>query len=321
MLSDPMDLRSPTVADRRQALRVCAGMATALAAGCTLSPLRLDVDLSARIGVTTVSLRERYSMRLGNRTTPGTDSYLNAPQYVRDTIGLTNLEVWSIQFEDESDDYCLRLRAAAQTAGVAITNVQLDGDYDLSSADEGQRMAGIAFVQRWIDRTRLIGATSIRANLGPMQVEGAFPRDRVVDSFKRLTTYARSQGVKILAENHTGHSLDIDNVVAVVSDVNDPSCRAIADWGNSQAESFDERIDQLSKLSPWLEIVSAKAASFDPEYAVLDYDIGALTRATESWGFAGLYSVELFTAATPPSDAIRACRSVAASIEANLRRL
>lgn len=321
MSSDPRHVRSPIATDRRQALLACVGMATVVAAGCALAPPRLSADPRARIGVTTVSLRERYAMRLGNRTTPGADSYLNAPRYVRDTIGLTNLEVWNVQFEDESDEYCLRLRESAETAGVTITNIQLDGAYDLSSADQGQRLAGIAFVQRWIDRARLVGATSIRANLGPTQVEGAFPRDRVVDSFRQLTVYARSQGIKLLAENHTGHSLDIDNVVAVLRGVNDPSCRAIADWGNSQAETSGERIAQLLKLAPWLEIVSAKAASFDAEYNVVDYDIGELTRATESWGFTGLYSVELFTLATPPPDAIRACQSVAAYIRANLRRL
>lgn len=303
--------------NRRQALFAGAGAMSVLATGCAVALPHWNADPRSRIGLTTVSLRERYSMRLGNRTTPGTDSYLNAPQYVRDTMGLTNLEVWNIQFEEDSDAYCQRLRSAAERAGVTLTNVQLDGAYDLSSADEAQRLVGINFVQGWIDRARLIGAASIRANLGPMRAEGEFPRARVADSFRRLTAYARRQGVKLLVENHTGHSLDIDNVVAILTDVNDPFCRAIADWGNSQAATIEDRIAQLSKLAPWLEIVSAKAASFDSDYQVVDYDIGELTRATEAQGFRGLYSIELFTSAAPPADVIMACRSVASTIEAN----
>ncbi len=320
-LSHQHTARAASLLTRRQAIAICAASATSvLAAGCTSGLLAGNADPRSRLGVTTVSFRERYSMRLGNRTTPGTDSYLNAPQFVRDNLGLRNLEVWNIQFEDESDDYCLRLRAAADKAGVRLTNVQLDGTYDLASDDDAVRSAGIAFVRRWIDRTRLIGAGSIRANLGPMQAVGVFPRERVIDSFKQLTAYAKSLGVKLLAENHTGHSVDIDNVVAVLRGVNDPSCRAVADWGNSKASNVEDRIAQLAKLAPWLEIVSAKAAAFAPDYSVVDYDIGALTRATESWGFSGLYSVELFTIAKPPADTLQACRSVAASIEANLRR-
>ena len=83
-------------------MAVCAAGASVLAAGCVSGSPGGSADARSRIGVTTVSFRDRYSMRLGSRTTPGTDSYLNAPQFVRDNLGLRNLEVWNIQFEASS---------------------------------------------------------------------------------------------------------------------------------------------------------------------------------------------------------------------------
>jgi sugar phosphate isomerase/epimerase len=287
-------------------------------AGCA-STVPSPTDTRTRLAVTTVSFRERYAVRLGNAWTPATDHFLNAPRFVKENLGLTSLEVWNLQFEEDTNDYCLRLREAADRAGVKLVNIQLDSGYDLSSADADARRSSIAFVQRWIDRAALLGASSVRANLDGTQAVGVFPLERVVDSFRQLTAYGRSKGVKILVENHVGHSVNIQNPVSVLKSVNDPWCRAIADWGNTPAPSLSDRIAQLALLSPWLDLVSAKVANFDADYKVTDYDIAALTEATERSGFSGLYSVELFNMANPPADTVRAARSVVGTIERAIR--
>lgn len=310
--------RSGTVGRRALLAGAAALAATSAAAGGASAAGLLPPAARARLGVTTVSFRDRYRPRLGGVATAGGESLLTAPQFIRDRLGLTHFEVWSLQFEDEGDEYCDRLRAAAAAAGGRIVNVQLDGRYDLSSADEAEWARSLEFVKSWMDRARRLGAPSVRANFSGLQAAGPFPAERVIEAFRRLAAYGRAIGVRILAENHIGHSLPIDNVVTVLEAVNDPWCRAIADWGNSPAKDLDERVAQLRRLGPWLDLVSAKAMRFDAQGRHLDYDLGALTRATEAAGFRGLYSVELFSLNSPPADPVAAALGVATEIAANL---
>jgi L-ribulose-5-phosphate 3-epimerase len=273
-----------------------------------------------RLAITTVSFRDRFPVRLpGAPPPPPGQSLLTAPAFVKEHLGLTNLEVWNLQFEDDSLTYCDRLRAAAQAVGGRIINVQLDGGHDFSSTDPEVQRKSVAFVKGWMERAKRLGAPSLRANFSGLNPANAFSLERVVAAFRDLAAHGRKVGVKVLCENHTGHSVAVDNVVAVLKAVNDPWCRTIADWGNSPAGDQDERIAQLSRLKPWLELVSAKGVHFDADYRHIDYDIGALTRATERTGFRGIYSVELFATTDPPNDPVAAARAMLTQISANLR--
>lgn len=301
---------------RRDALRSAAAVAAAGLGGAALAaPTRL-----ARLGATTVSFRDRFPVRLpGAPPPPPGQSLLTAPAFVRDALGLTNLEVWNLQFEDDSDDYCDRLRSAAAAAGGRIINVQLDGAYDLSSDDAARRAQGLAFVKGWMDRARRLGSPTLRANFSGLSPKGEFPLGRVVEAFRELAAHGRRVGVKILCENHIGFSVPVDNVVAVLKAVDDPWCRTILDWGNSPARDQAEREAQVAKLAPWLALVSAKGVHFGPDGRHLDYDVAALTRATERTGYRGLYSIELFATENPPQNPVLAARSMVQVIAANLR--
>jgi sugar phosphate isomerase/epimerase len=113
----------------------------------------------------------------------------------------------------------------------------------------------------------------------------------------------------ILVENHYGSAV-IADAAAVVRAVDHPNCRALADWGNSAATSTAQRIADLSLLFPKLELVSAKGLHFDADYRHVDYDIGAIVRATEAAGFRGIYSIELWADQNPPDDPVRAAHTM-----------
>ena len=272
-----------------------------------------------RIGITTVCFRERFAATRsrGAAAPPGGDLTLfDAPKFIADQLGIHNVEVWSAQFAEQSIDYCKRLKGAAAAAGSKIINIQVDGRENLSDPDEAKRKASIEAIKQWMDRAAAAGAPRMRANTG-----GGRPEDwnvnRTADSFKQLAEYGKTIGVKILVENHVGYSADIDKVVAVAKAVNDPYCRVIADWGNTPSSSPADRVAGLSKLFPYLELVSAKELDFDDQNKHVSYDVVPLIKATEASGYRGIYSIEFYSD-KPPKDVVAAAKDMMRTIAANL---
>lgn len=272
-----------------------------------------------RIGITTVCFRDRFAATRDKKDGPvpaGQElTLLTAPKFIADTLGLHNVEVWSAQFADQSIDYCKQVKAAAAAAGSKIINIQVDGRENLSDPDEAKRAASIAQIKQWMDRSAAVGAPTLRANTGGGPPE-AWDVKRTADSFKQLAVYGKTIGVKILVENHIGYSADIDKVVAVAKAVNDPFCRVICDWGNSPMTSSAAQIEGLSKLFPYLELVSAKELDFEGNRHV-NYDVVPLIKATEASGYRGIYSIEFY--GKPPQDTVAAAKDMITALVGNIK--
>jgi sugar phosphate isomerase/epimerase len=276
----------------------------------------------SRLGFSTVSIRDRLPFRFPGAPAPkpGTLTMLEAPRFAAETIGLRNLEVWNLQFEDMSDDYCRRLREAASRAKVTIPNLQVDGAMDLGSADAEQRGRSVADAKAWIDRAALIGSRAMRVNFSGLSPKTPFAVGPVAESLRELAIYGQSKRVLVLTENHIGHSIPVENVVAVLKAVNHPNLRTIFDWGNVPDATTVRVIEKMQMLLPWTHQVSAKGVAFDADYRMTSYDVAAITRATEKAGFRGLYSIELFGQTPAGFDPVRGIGAMRTLIEANLRR-
>lgn len=310
-------MREPR-ADRRAFL--AAGAAVALAGKQAWA--RPALAKASRLGFSTVSIRDRLPFRLPGAPPgkPGTLALLDAPRFAAEVVGLRKLEIWSLQFEDTSDDYCRRLREAASRANVSIPNVQVDGRMDLGSADAEERARAITDAKAWIDRAALIGARATRFNFSPLNPKSPFATGPVVESLLTLAAYGRSKNVMILTENHIGHSIPVENVAAVLKAANHPNLRTIFDWGNVPDATTERVIEKLQLLKPWLYQVSAKGVNFDAQYRMTSYDVAAITRATERTGFRGLYSIELFGPTPVGFDPLAAIRAMRGAIAPNLLR-
>lgn len=310
-------MRKPLIG-RRNVL--AGGAALALAgAGVAASAARSE---GSRLGFSTVSIRDRLSFRLPGAppTKPGALTMLDAPRFAAETVGLRNLEVWNLQFEDVSDDYCRRLRQAASSARISIPNLQVDGRMDLGSADGEERARSVDEAKAWIDRAALVGSRAMRVNFSGMAPKTPFAVGPAAESLRTLAVYGQSRQVMILTENHIGHSVPVENVVAVLKAVDHPNFRAIFDWGNVLEATTERVIEKLQLLKPWLHLVSAKGVVFDPDYQMTSYDVAAITRATERAGFRGLYSIELFGPTPAGFDPLAAINAMRGSISANLAR-
>jgi sugar phosphate isomerase/epimerase len=273
-----------------------------------------------RIGITTVCFREQFTQTRDKKAAPLAPdqalTLLTAPKFIADTLGLHNVEVWSQQFADMSLDYCRAIKAAADAVKSRIINIQVDGQDNLSEPDPAKRAASIDGIKKWMDRAAAVGAPTCRANTGGGPAE-AWDVNRTADSFRQLAQYGKKIGVKVLVENHTGYSADIDKVVAVVKTVNDPYCRALSDWGNTPSSSPEARLAGLSKMFPYIELVSAKELDFDEQNHHVNYDVVPLIKATEASGYKGIYSIEFY--GKPPKDVVAAARDMVGALSTNIK--
>ncbi len=277
-----------------------------------------------RIGITTVCFRSMFPKSMGLPGVQGAGgnlTLLEAPKFIADNVGLHNVETWNMQFAETSMDYCKKLKAAADAVGSRWINIQLDlGAQDnLSDPDPAKRAATITAMKQWMDRAAAIGAASMRANTGGGP-ESAWDPKRTADGFRQLAEYGQGIGVKVLIENHIGYSADIDKVVQVVKAVNHPNVGVICDWGNTPANgTLQQKIAALSKLFPYLYLVSAKELDFDAQNRHISYDIVPIIKATEASGFKGVYSIEFYTEKQPPHDVAAAAKSMAQTLAANIK--
>ena len=274
-----------------------------------------------RIGITTVCFRERFpATRTKGATAPagGDLTLLTAPKMIADELGIHNVEIWSAQFAQTTLDYCKQVKAAAAAAGSKIIDIQVDGPENLSDPDAAKRTASITAIKQWMDRAAAVGAPRMRANTGGGKPE-EWDVNRTADSFRQLADYGKTIGVKILIENHIGYSADIDKVVQLAKAVNHPNCGVISDWGNTPSTSPADRVAGLSKLFPYLELVSAKELDFDGSNKHVSYDIVPLIKATEASGYKGIYSIEFYSD-RPPKDVVGAARDMMQAIAANLSK-
>ncbi len=288
--------------------------------GRTLAAQSPSPGVLKRIGITTVCFRDRFASTREKNAGPipaGQElTLLTAPKFIADTLGLHNVEIWSAQFAEMSPDYCKKIKAAAEGVGSRIINIQVDGSENLSDPDAAKRAQSIATIKEWMDRAAAVGASTCRANTGGGPPEG-WDVNRTADSFRQLANYGKKIGVKILVENHIGYSADIDKVVAVAKAVNDPYCRVISDWGNTPSSSPEARVTGLSKLFPYLELVSAKQLDFDEQNRHVNYDVVPLIKATEASGYKGIYSIEFY--GKPPKDTVAAAKEMIKALTANIR--
>jgi sugar phosphate isomerase/epimerase len=302
--------------DRRDFLKQgSAALASPLIAAAVPAMLeaRVQGDPLARIGIATWSFR--HLMAAGrNANMPAPESAvmtaLDAPKFVRDELGLGQLEIIINHLDEPTVAYAERVRAAADRAGVRFINLQLGGQ--MSATDAALREKSIAEIKDGMRIAAALGAPTVRADVGGKQGE-KLDLSITGDSYKQLVEFGATIGVMPMPENHGGHSSDPDTLVSIMRAV-DPRVRAIVDWGNFRVETQAQRIEATRKLLPHAGLISAKFDRFDADYRP-NYDVGELVRLVEASGYKGKYSIEI---TNPPPDVVKGSRAATETIRMNL---
>jgi sugar phosphate isomerase/epimerase len=253
-----------------------------------------------RIGIATWSFRHLIAAGRNPKMPPAERAVmtaLDAPRFVREELGLRQLEIINGHLDEQTVAYAERVRAAADQVGVKFINFQLGGQ--MSAPDPAVRAKSIAEIKEGMKIAAALGAPTVRADVGGRAGE-SLDLTIIAESYKELADFGATIGVMPMPENHGGHSSDPDTLVSIMRAL-DPRVRAIVDWGNLRVENQAQRIEGTRKLLPYTGLVSAKVDRFDADYAP-GYDVSELVRLVESSGYRGKYSIEI---TNPPADIVR----------------
>jgi sugar phosphate isomerase/epimerase len=292
------------------AMPLCAGALPETLFASPLQSAPLD-----RIGIATWSFRHLLAAGRNPKMPPAERAVMtavDAPKFVKEELGLSQLEIIISHLDERTVAYAEKVRAAADQVGVKFINFQLGGQ--MSASDPAVRAKSIEEIKEGMRIAAALGAPSVRADVGGKQGE---PLDLTItaESYKQLLDFGTTINVMPMPENHGGHSTDPDTLVTIMKAV-DPRVRAIVDWGNFRVENQAQRLESTRKLLPYTGLVSAKVDRFDADYRP-GYDVAELVRLVEGSGYRGKYSIEITNA---PPDIVRGSIIARDLIASNLTR-
>ncbi|MEC7876604.1 MAG: TIM barrel protein [Bacteroidota bacterium] len=154
--------------------------------------------------------------------------------------------------------------------GVENVLFMIDGQGDLASSDETDRLQAIENHKRWIDFSAEIGCKTMRVNLN-----GEKDLDKWTEnSVKSLTTLNEyNKKMNVVVENHGGFSSSGKYLSNVMSKVKLKNCGTLPDFGNfcmngspwGNCTQMYDRYLGTEELMPYAHAVSAKSFDFDDE--------------------------------------------------------
>ncbi len=243
------------------------------------------------MAMSTVNFRERFAQTRSEQSTyEGQDLHLaQVPEYFADRFGLHLVEFWSPHFESTERDHLKRLKRALRKSKSQLINIQLDESYDLGSADEAERDAGLALTLHWLEVADYLGSGALRINPGNGDVI------KVIDALRQVNEVAKEKGIVLMVENHFGMEMDPDVHLKIVKEVGE-NMFTLPDFGNYAAE---QRYASLQRIMPFAYQVSAKTIEFDEEGNHISFDFDHCMQICEDHGFKGIYSVEQWSPRPP----------------------
>jgi len=217
---------------------------------------------------------------------------------------LYNKELKAASFSEEAmQGFVDRCNAEARKHGMQNLLIMVDGQGDLATSGEADRIAAVENHYKWVDAAAAMGCHSIRVNLsGSSDPEEWVPNS--VDGLTRLATYGKEKGINILVENHGGLSSNAGMLAKVMQEVGMDNCGTLPDFGNfcirrndpqewssGCAEEYD-RYKGVRELMPFAKAVSAKSHDFDAEGNETNTDYVKMLQIVKDAGYTGFIGVE-----------------------------
>jgi len=228
-------------------------------------------------------------------------------------FGISTVEYVSMFFNNKhtSPEYLADLKKRAEDVGVKNNLIMVDGE-NLSDLNDAKRKHAVESHYSWVDAAKYLGCTSIRVNLGTMEMFGTAEEEAKasVDGYGRLLEYGEKTGMNIIVENHTGRSCNAQWLAAIMKEVNHPRAGVLPDFGNFcinrtkpatqdiagyMATKCLEQYDLykgVEELMPFAKGVSAKTHKFKPNGDEAEMDFTRLFNIIKKSGFKGYVGIE-----------------------------
>ena len=193
---------------------------------------------------------------------------LDFPKISKRELGIDAIEYVNQFFKDKAKDekYLAELKQRCDDEGVKSLLIMCDGEGRLGDPKEDARTKAVENHYKWVDAAKYLGCHSIRVNAGS---QGSYEEQQklAADGLRRLSEYAKPQGLNVIVENHGGLSSNGAWLASVIKMVGMDNCGTLPDFGNfriGQGEEYD-RYKGVDELMPFAKAVSAKTHDFDDE--------------------------------------------------------
>ncbi|WP_411893447.1 sugar phosphate isomerase/epimerase family protein [Winogradskyella sp. A2] len=196
-----------------------------------------------------------------------------------------------------------RWKKESQKYSIDNVLIMVDLAGDLSHSDEEKRNRAVEIHRKYIDAAAYLGCHAIRVNtFGSYNPEEW--SETTYDGLKRLSEYAATKNISVLAENHGWYSSDPRLLIPVIERINLPNCGTLADFGNwcikrtkdenwgDCAEEYPDKYEGFGRLMTKAKAVSAKAYEFDENGNETTLDFDRLMQIIKDSGYNGYISVE-----------------------------
>ena len=213
---------------------------------------------------------------------------------------LYNKELEAADFSaDAMQQFIDRSNEAAEKYDLRNLLIMVDGQGNLATPDEADRIAAVENHHKWVDAAAAMGCHSIRVNLsGSSDPEVWIPNS--VDGLTRLASYAKDRHINVLVENHGGLSSNAELLSRVMQEVAMDNCGTLPDFGNfcirerdsgaGCAEEYD-RYKGVKELMPFAKAVSAKSNDFDADGNEIAIDYVKMLQIVKDAGYEGFIGV------------------------------
>lgn len=282
---------------RRDFLRLaaaagCAFAATPLPARAAAgTPLGRTGRARLRLSLAAYSFRDRFPKMRG-RPNPkmaagkGTDLF-RFIDYCAEQ-GCDGAELTSYFFDEETDDYLLRLKRHAFLRGVAISGTAIGNNFSLPKGPKLEEE--IATTKTWIDRAALLGAPHIRvfAGVAPKDFPRADADRAVIAALEECCEHAGRRGVFLGLENHDSIG-SAEALLPMVQAVKSPWIGINLDSGNFRtADPYQD----FAACVPYAVNVQLKVEINDPAGGKRHADLKRFTHLLREGGYQGWVALE-----------------------------
>lgn len=197
------------------------------------------------------------------------------------------------------------LKTRSNSEGIRNVLIMVDGEGALAAADEIERNQAVANHRKWVDAAATLGCHSIRVNLygGPEHDTAAW-KTASADGLTKLCTYAATQKLNVIVENHGGLSSNAALLTDVMQLVNLKNCGTLPDFGNFCIQRQDngtssnacineyDRYKGVTEMMPFAKGVSAKSYDFNSTGNETTIDYLRMLKIVKTSGYTRYIGIE-----------------------------
>jgi sugar phosphate isomerase/epimerase len=208
------------------------------------------------------------------------------------------------------------LKENSKKYGVENVLIMVDGEGDLATGNESERMQAVENHKKWVDAAEFLGCHSIRVNLFGSDKPEEW-KENATAGLSELSKYAAPKNINVIVENHGGLSSNAQLLTEVIREVNMENCGTLPDFGNfcirREAGSCVEEYPKyrgVNELMEYAKAVSAKSYDFNEAGEETTLDYSKLLQIVYEAGYTGFIGVEYEGNRLPPEEGILATKEL-----------